>query len=109
MANELAKARHDKDCNLSTLPHEHAHSTPYYLHKDKRKNNMICTSHKEPILQFKPYLQNTLMKYIFKLLLLASQLFINRPMIKTLIQSHPTLSSPILKHQKANNKQVIRF
>ena len=48
-ADELAKAGHDSEHQWPLSPHEYAHSTPYFLHKDSWLGNMNRTPHKGPI------------------------------------------------------------
>ena len=47
--DELAKAGHDSEHQWHLSPHEYAHSTPYFLHKDSWLGNMDRTPYKGPI------------------------------------------------------------
>jgi hypothetical protein len=52
----LAKSGHTKPHSLPNEPYEHAHSTPYYLHKDEWIG-MHYTPYKGPIRNFQRFLQ----------------------------------------------------
>jgi hypothetical protein len=56
IVDALAKRGHRKPHSLPNEPHEHAHSTPYYLHKDEWIG-MHYTPYKGPIRNFQRYLQ----------------------------------------------------
>ena len=60
IVDALAKTGHRKPHSLPNEPHEHAYSTPYYLHKDEWIG-MHYTPYKGPICNFQSYLQNTLL------------------------------------------------
>jgi hypothetical protein len=56
MVDALAKSDHTKPHSMPSEPHEHALSTPYYLHKDEWIE-MQYTLYKGPIRNFQRYLQ----------------------------------------------------
>ena len=56
IANELAKNGRHLIHSPPSLRYEHAHSTPYYLHKDEWKGNMARTPYKGPIRHLQRYL-----------------------------------------------------
>ena len=49
IANKFAKDGRHLIHSLPFLPYKHAHSTPYFLHKDKWKGNMARIPFKGPI------------------------------------------------------------
>ena len=56
IVDALAKSSQYKAHSLPTKPHEHVHSTPYYLHKDEWIG-MHYTPYRGPIKNFKSYLK----------------------------------------------------
>jgi ribonuclease HI len=74
IVDALAKRGHIKPHSLPNEPYEHAHSTPYYLHKDEWIG-MHYTPYKGPIRNFQRYIQ----KYTTDII--SSNAFWNNPQI----------------------------
>ena len=56
ISDKLAKDGRHLILSPPYLPYKHAHSTPYYLHKDKWKRNMVRTPYKGPVRNLQTYL-----------------------------------------------------
>ena len=104
ITDRLAKKGRLKQYYHPALPHEHAHSTPYYLQKNYWKGNMARTPYKRPI----QHLQRYLIQYDRKYYLAAATIE-QFPSISKWIHNkhiHNELSNNFWNNPKISEAQI---